>query len=208
MKKAVSTLVLLFAILTGYAQYFEGKIVYTNKFTSKMARVSSEEIAATMGTKQEYFIKGGNYKSLINGSGFKLQVYDNKTNRIYNKLPDTDTLFWIDAATNADEAISAETRPKKEKVAGVDCDVLVIKTKKITTTYYFSTKYKVNAALFEKHKYANWYYFVKKSGALPLKIVMEGPGVTMESTATEIKPMKLEASFFSIGKVPVAPLKQ
>jgi hypothetical protein len=208
MKKAVSTLVLLFTILTGYAQYFEGKIVYTNKFTSKMASVSSEQMAATMGTKQEYFIKGGNYKSVVNGTAFKLQVYDNKTNRLYNKLPDTDTLFWLDAATNNEEAISAETRPKKEKVAGVDCDVLVVKTKKTTTTYYFSAKYKVNAALFEKHKYGNWYYFVKKSGALPLKIVMEGPGAVMESTATEIKPMKLDANFFSIGKVPVAQLKK
>lgn len=208
MKKIFGTLVLLCAFIAVHAQYFEGKIVYTNKFTSKMASVSSEQMATTMGTKQEYYIKGGNYKSVVNGTAFKLQVYDNKTNRLYNKLPDIDTLFWLDATTNNDEAISAETRHKKEKVAGVECDVLVVKTKKTTTTYYFSSKYKVNAALFEKHKYGNWYYFVKRSGALPLKIVMEGPGAVMESTATEIKPMALKADFFSLGKVPTAQLKK
>ncbi len=38
---------------------FEGKIVYENKYQSKIANITDQPLIAMMGNIQEYFIKGG-----------------------------------------------------------------------------------------------------------------------------------------------------
>jgi hypothetical protein len=82
------TLIFLFlsAELIVNAQTFEGKIVYQNSYTSKLAQVKSEQFDAMMGTAQEYFIKGGNYKSVTNGSFAQMQLYVQSQNKLYSKL--------------------------------------------------------------------------------------------------------------------------
>src|SRR5690349_10495910 len=94
----LGTLVLSIAFAEG--QSFEGKIVYSNHFTSKMKNFTDEQLEATVGSKQEYLIKGGNYKSFLNGQSITMQLYDYKTNRIYNRRPKSDTLYWFDASIN------------------------------------------------------------------------------------------------------------
>jgi hypothetical protein len=60
--------------MAAYSQYFEGEIVYEYKFTTKMSGLSVERLKNIMGTRQEYYIKGGSYKSLANGSLFSAQI--------------------------------------------------------------------------------------------------------------------------------------
>ena len=66
-----------------FSQAFEGEIVYANSYKSKMPNLNDAQLGAMMGTTQEYYIKGGNYKSVFNGSFFKMQLYVNSDNKSY-----------------------------------------------------------------------------------------------------------------------------
>jgi hypothetical protein len=51
-------LVFLVASLTSSAQTFEGKIVYENKYNSKLSNLKDDQLSSMVGTKQEHYIKG------------------------------------------------------------------------------------------------------------------------------------------------------
>lgn len=188
------------------AQNFEGEIIYSNHFTSKMKNFTDEQLGTMIGTKQEYFIKGGNYKSFLNGQSITMQLYDNKTNRIYNRTPKSDTLYWFDASVNTDAVTSFEVKKNIGKILGYQCDAIIMKTKTGTTTIYYTSKYKVDSKSYANHNYSNWAFYINQTKALPLKTVVETNQFTMESTAVEIKPMKLGTDYFNID--PKTPIKK
>lgn len=188
------------------AQYFEGEIIYTNKFTSKTKNFTDAQLAEMIGTKQEYLIKGGSYKSFLNGQSISMQSYDNLTNRVYNRMPKSDTLYWFDASTNTDNVISYEFKKNAGTVLGNKCDVIIMKTKTGTTTMYYSAKYKVDSKLYTNHLYGNWAFYTSKTGALPLKTIVENQKFKMETTAIEIKRIQLGDTYFNID--PNTPLRK
>jgi hypothetical protein len=52
--------------------------------------------------------------------------------------------------------------------------------------------------MFVNHKFANWYYYISKSNAVPLKIEIDIAQFTMTSTAVKVNPVKLEAGIFQL----------
>lgn len=132
-----------------YGQNFEGEIIYANHFTSKMKNFTNEQLGDIVGTKQEYLIKGGNYKSFLNGQSVTMQLYDNATNRIYNRMLKSDTLYWFDASTNTDNVISYEIKKNAGTVLGNECDAIIMKTTRELLRFIFlpSTKLIVNFIL-------------------------------------------------------------
>jgi hypothetical protein len=156
------------------------------------------QLATMMGTTQDYDIKGADYKSVFNGSYIKMQLYNSKENRSYTLTAKSDSLYWEDYSKNNDVATKFEIQKAKETVMGVLCDVLIVYTPKSKTSYYYSSKYGVNPALFNKHEYGNWYYVISKTKALPLKTISENEQFTLISTAVNISPMKLEAKVFEL----------
>ena len=197
-----------FIMVSGFvhAQTFEGEVVYKNTCKSNIPGLSDEKLGSLIGAKQEYYIKDGHYKSLSEGTTITVQLYDDKTNRLYNKTPASDTLFWFDASNNTDSVISYEIEKEMQNVLGIQCNVLIAKTKTGTTTFFYNNKYKVNSSRFRNHNYGNWAFFVLKTGALPLKTIIESNQFRIENTAVEIKPLKLEEGFFEIG--PNTPIKK
>lgn len=200
----LTALVLSIAFVHG--QSFEGEIIYSNHFTSKMKNFTDEQLGTMIGTKQEYLIKGGNYKSFLNGQSITMQLYDYKTNRIYNRKTKSDTLYWFDASINTDEVISFEIKKNAEKILGNQCDAIIMKTKTGTTTIYYTSRYKVDSKIYENHHYSNWSFYVDKTKSLPLKTVVETNQFKMESTAVEIKPLDLGNDYFNID--PKTPVKK
>ena len=67
MRKLFFFIGFLFLQAAAMAQPFEGKIVYENKYKSKLPNVTDEQLTAMMGSKQDYFVKSGNYKIATNG---------------------------------------------------------------------------------------------------------------------------------------------
>jgi len=198
MKTLILTLSLTLTAGLAYSQNFEGEMILKNTFTSKIPALTNERLEALIGNKQEYFIKDGDYKSLANGKIITMQLYDKQSNKIYNKRPNSDTLYWFNASVNTDNVTGYEIKKNAETVLGYPCDALILTTKSGTMTLYYSTKFKLDSSDYKNHQYGNWAFFTARSGALPLKTIIENAQFKMESVVTEIKPMKLETSFFRI----------
>lgn len=198
MKFKVILLILFTTAFTSNAQYFEGKIAYQNKFKSKLPNVSDDQFNAMMGTAQEYFVKGGNYKLTANGSFFQWQIYLNKDNKLYNKFSNSETLLWIDGATNTDEVLKTEYNKAVVTVLGYVCDELILTCKSGVQKYYFSPKLGVDVSLQGILKYGNWSEYLAKSKSLPLKMVVENQQFILESVATEVKPSPLDDALFAL----------
>src|SRR5688572_8788206 len=104
-----------------FGQSFEGKIIYGYDYKSKIPNVSNEQFNAMMGTRQEYFIKGGNYKSVANGTFLQWILYINKDNKLYSKLANAETIFWNDGAVSKDQIIKTEINKGVVTVLGYLC---------------------------------------------------------------------------------------
>lgn len=189
-----------FALLTLFAsaQYFEGKVVYQNKYTSKVSTVSDAQLASMIGSIQNWYIKGGSYRSETDGTYLIWQIYNNQDNKIYTKTSNSNNVFYSDAAISKSENIDIAITKNALTVLGYDCDQLILTTKQGSVTFYYSSKLPVNSKLFVNHKFGDWYAYLAQANAVPLKMVMETPQMTVISTATEVKPMKLNAAMFTL----------
>ena len=190
--------VLLLTAFVSSAQNFEGKIVYQNTLKSKIAGVSDQQFGEMLGTKQEYMIKGGNYKSVSNGTMMQWQLYINSDNKIYNKMSTSPAILWMDAATNPDTVINAEINRNATTILGYQCDELILTCTSGVQKYYFAGKLNVDAKLFENHKLGNWSEFMSRAKALPLKMIIDSPQMNLESVATSVTPMKLDDKDFQL----------
>jgi hypothetical protein len=184
--------------ITSFAQNFEGKITYKNKYKSKMPNVTDAQLTSMMGGKYEYFIKNGDYKSTTNGLMLQWQLYVNKDNKLYNKMASTETLTWYDGAVNKDSILKVELHEGVTEILGYKCDELIFTCVSGIQKYYFSKKIAVDPKLYAHHKFMNWYEYISRSNALPLKAIVDNAQFTWESVASEVQEVKLEESFFAL----------
>jgi len=196
MKKILFLLSLSLISFALFAQSFEGKIIYQNTFKSKTPNVSDEQFSSMLGSVQNYYMKGGDYKSESNGKFVLWQLYLNKDNKLYNKVANSEAILWNDGAINPDEVISSELHKGVIEILGYKCDELVLICKSGIQKYYFSSKLPVDSKLYSNHKFGNWYAYLSKANAIPLKMTIDNEQFTMESVATDVKVMKLDASLF------------
>jgi hypothetical protein len=151
-----------------------------------------------LGNTQNYLVKGGDYKSIANGKLMQWQLYINKDNKLYNKMANSDIVYWNDASIQGDEVIKIEINKNVVEILGYKCDEIVLTCKSGIQKYYFNSKISIDPKVFINHKFGNWYDYLSKSNALPLKMILENPQFTTISIATEIKPMKLEVNTFEL----------
>jgi hypothetical protein len=185
-------------VASSFGQNFEGKIVYRNSIKSKLPNVTDEQFTSMLGSKQEYFIKDGDYKSVTNGSFVQWQLYVNKENKLYNKMANSKALLWNDGAINTDEVLKSELHKDVSEILGYKCDELILTCKSGVQKYYFNSKVAVDPKQFVNHKFGNWYEFVSRAKALPLKSLVDNAQFTLESVATEVESMKLEKTLFEL----------
>lgn len=177
---------------------FEGEVVYSNTYKSKNPKLKEQQLSAMLGATHNYFIKGGDYKTVTNGMFAQWQLYVNGENRIYNKMASSDTVFWVNAAQHDDEVLSMKMTPNAVTILGYKCDELILNCRSGVQKYYFSSKLRIDSKLYSKHLYANYYAYVSKTNAIPLKSIIEDIDFIIESVATEIKPKKMDVSFFRL----------
>lgn len=197
-KKIFAIICLFAASSTAFGQAFEGKITYANSYKTKNAQIPDQQWIAMLGSTQEYIIKSGDYKSITNGTFVQWQLYSNKNNKLYTKMANSETLLWNDGSIQGDEILKVEINKNASEILGYKCDEIIMICKSGVQKYYFNTKLSVDAKLFANHKFGNWFDYLSKSNALPLKSIIDTAQFTMESIATEVKPMKLEAALFEL----------
>jgi hypothetical protein len=198
MKKIGTLVAVTIFTLTAIAQNFEGKVVFQLSYKSKIPNITSAQLGSMLGTTQEYYIRNGEYKSIFNGTYCQWQLYVNRDNKLYSKMSNADTLLWNDGSINTDEIIKAEINKNATEIAGYACDELILTCKSGVQKYYFSAKLPVDTKLFVNHKYGNWYAYLSRANAIPLKSVIDSEQFTIESVATEVKPGKLDKAFFDL----------
>lgn len=195
--KALLFILLFVASTTVHAQ-FEGEIVYKNKYQSKIPAVSDEQLTGMLGTETRYNIKGGNYKTVTNGSVLQWQLYVNKDNKLYNKFAMSESLLWNDCNTNVDDLVKTEIRRSVVTILGYKCDEIVLTGKKLTQKHYFNSKLKLDAKAFSKCKLYSFDKYTELTHAIPLKSIVELDQFTLESEAVEVKAMKLDNKLFEL----------
>ncbi len=198
MKKILTIALTIVTVATVCGQNFEGKITYQNTYKCNIPKVTDQQLAAMMGSTQEYLIKGGDYKSSMNGTMMQWQLYINKDNKLYNKMANSETILWNNGAVNTDSILKVEINKNVTEIIGYKCDEVILTCKSGIQKYYFSSKLGVDISLYSKHTFGNWYDYLKAAKALPLKSVIESQQFTMESVATEVKPMKLDGKSFQL----------
>jgi len=151
-----------------------------------------------MGTTQEFFIKGGNYKSTMNGTLVLWQLYVNQDNKLYTKMSNVQSILWNDGAVNTDEVLKSEINKNAIEILGHMCDELILTCKSGIQKFYFSSKLKIDPALYANHKFSNWNEVIAKSSSLPLKIILDNHQFGLESIATSITPMSLDDKLFEL----------
>lgn len=194
-------LLFLISILTltnSFAQNFEGKIIYSNKYKSKTTTMPDDQFTFMMGTTQEFSIKGGDYKSSLNGKLVQWQIYINQDNKLYTKMSNVSSILWKDASISDNEVLTSEINKNVIEILGYMCDELVLTCKSGVQKFYFNSALKVDPALYANHKFLNWNEVMLKSNALPLKIILGTAQFDLESIAVEIKPMVLDKTLFEL----------
>lgn len=181
-----------------YGQTFEGKITYQNSYKSKIPNVTDELFTQMMGTSQEYSFKGGNYRSSSNGTMLLWQLYIQQDNKVYTKFSNSPSVFWNDGAVNPDEVLKTELNKNVTEVLGYKCDELILTCKSGVQKYYFNSKLKIDPKLFENHKFGNFYEYVSKTKAVPLKITVENVQFSLESVAIAVKEEQIADSLFTL----------
>ena len=108
----------------------------------------------------------------------------------------TESIYWNDAGVQGDEVIKVEVNRSVTEVLGYKCDEVILTCKSGVQKYYFNAKLAVDIALYKNHKFGNWYDYLSKSNALPLKSIIETEQFSMESIAIEVKAMKIDNKIF------------
>ena len=198
MKKLFLVLALVLSSTYGFSQIFEGEIIYTNSFKSKNPQLTDLQWTTMLGSTQEFYIKGGDYKSTTNGTLVQWQLYSNKDNKLYNKMSNSETVFWNDGSIQGDEVLKVEVNKSTTEILGYKCDEVILTCKSGVQKFYFNSKLAVDTKLYINHKFGNWFDYLSKSDALPLKSIIETAQFTMESVATYVKPMKLDVKLFEL----------
>jgi hypothetical protein len=189
---------LLFAATVSFAQSFEGVVKYQNTYKSKMPNLTDAQFAAMMGTSMEYLMKGSDYKTTTNGNYILWQLYISKDNKIYNKIANSPALLWNDVTVNNDEVLKAETNKNVTEVLGYKCDELILTCKSGIQKYYYNTGLKLDAKLYENFKYQNWYEYLSRANAVPLKMTIDNAQFYLESIATDVQKKNIDASVFTL----------
>jgi hypothetical protein len=198
MKYFATLIITSFITFTSFAQNFEGEIVYQNTYKSKIPSLTDERFTSMMGATQEYFIKDGWYKSVSNGTLLQWQIYIPMDNKMYTKMSNNEAALWTDAAANSDSVISEVLNKAVIDILGYKCDELILQCKSGTQKYYFSSKLGIDSKLFINHKYGNWYAYVSRSNAVPLKMEIDNAQFTLTCTASKVQAQKLAASVFQL----------
>ena len=188
---------LIVTVFSASCQDFEGKIVYKKNFTLKN-KAAANHLNEAMGTREEYFIKNVNYKSIMDGKELQWQLYINKDNRIYHKYAQSATIFYTDASIKNDEILGTKLTKNVIEILGYSCDELILTTKSGIQKYYFSPKFPVNANAFSRHRFGNYSDYMTLARAIPLKMIIENNQFIEERIAIEISPLLLNDKEFML----------
>lgn len=180
---------------------FEGKVFYDFTMKDKSGEMPADMVKMMFGEKQVYTIKKNKYKAEFDGQ-MSMKQYYLGGDSMFLQMLGVEGLMWNDVRENTDELKSVDIEENAAKVAGVKCNLMTVKSKDQTSQYYYSADYPIDPADYSNHEYGFWKLYVEKSGAVPLKMIVDDNEFYIEATATEIKSMEIDESEFDLPNLP------
>lgn len=180
------------------AQFFEGVITYHVQYQSRIPGMSDQLLTKMMGSVQTFHIKANRYLTLMNGEMMVMQLYEPKENKLYFQTTESDTLLWMDGAKNGSPILKTERDKNGGKILGYDCEKIIFSTKTGKETYWFASALKADVVGMSRHAYNNLAAFLKESGALPLKMIVEQADLVLTMEAKAVQMQKLGDTFFDL----------
>lgn len=147
-----------------------------------------------IGNEMHYYMKGSNYKSLVNGTVSQWEIYVNK--KVYVKTLTKDSALWHDVTTNHDTIYKTELKKSDTTILGYNCDKLTFVCNSGIQIYYFNSKFYVDPLLYIDHKEGNWYAYLEQAKAIALKEVIQRKYYIFIITATSVEQKNLEDKIF------------
>ncbi|HKG07037.1 MAG TPA: hypothetical protein VKB19_11290 [Pedobacter sp.] len=198
MKRILITLLFSLCCSIAFSQSLEATIVYKNTYKSKYPNLTDAQLTELLGTVQNYYIKGENYKSVSDGKMMQWQLYRGPENKIYNKMSNSDKAMVLDASINEDQVISVKVEKNAATILGYKCDKLILQCKSGVQNYFFAPNLFIDKKLYSKHAYGNYYAFLSASNSAPLKMTIDAPTFYMEGIATSVSLGKVSDDIFKL----------
>jgi len=194
MKKTLTLLILLqFSLTIAFAQKsFEGEVVYSIVIKSNTPKFTDGQLSNMMGTTQHYYMKGANYKSVLNGKLSQWEIYIGKNKKVY------DSVLWNDVTINHDTIYKVSFKKNDTTILGYKCDKLTFICNRGIEIYYFSSQFAVDPRLYINHQEGNWYAFLEKSRSIALKEIMQRKYFTFTLTALSVTRKPLDDKLFEL----------
>ena len=176
---------------------FVGKIRYRYSFTNLAGDDITDRLSPFFGKEQIFFIDTNNYKA-YNENNQWVQLYNGNANLYYYFSKDS-TAVKIYASTQSAQKITVTKLTKTEKIAGYNCNTVLIETENTSTIYYYNSSVRTLSQKFAMHNLSEWNkYLEATNGALPLKYIMTDlkKKYIWTSTAFEVTEMSLRNEDF------------
>ncbi|MCS7163072.1 MAG: hypothetical protein NZ958_07105 [Bacteroidia bacterium] len=181
------------------APYFEGVISYKVKISGPQAEILRENAP---NTEMHIYIQGNRFLVNETGGGFPVsRLYEPDSDWVYVLDPRNKRAFRYEKYRKKAQNYPAQYIGDSLQVAGVWCYGFKVKKPYEEIIYYASPKYRVNTALFAGKKRAQAFFLNEGLyGAIPLKIIRKREGLTIETTAVQVRAMRLDSASMRLPK--------
>jgi hypothetical protein len=204
MRALLLTFILSAVFYVSYGQSFEGEVIYSTQCKSKMPGLTDDQLNALGGDTLRYYMKGGDYRSDLNGLMFQWQIYSNHDNKFYTKLRSNDTLYSEDGSINPDTFYHVEVVKNAGVVFGHNCNEIIYTCKSGQQQFWYSTTdYHIDGKLYAKQVYQHWADYLSRANAMPLKIVVDNKMGIEVMTVVGVIEKKIPDSFFVLPANPI-----
>ncbi|HVV54121.1 MAG TPA: hypothetical protein VHC47_02280 [Mucilaginibacter sp.] len=143
-------------------------------------------------------MKGADYKNDYNGSYLSWELYLSKAKKVFFSKKSEDTIRWANSTIDQDTIYKAELKKNDTTILGYTCDKLTFNCKSGIQVYYFNRQFSVKPSLYTDHKEGNWYAFLKMSGSIALKEIIENKQMIFTITATSVEQKDIDDSIFQL----------
>jgi TonB family protein len=202
MNKSFFTLLFISITLSVFAQKdFEGMIIYRNEVASKIGGMNSaswKKITA-LPDSDTALVKKGNFRQ---SSSRKDVYYISEKQKVFFRFKGIDTLYYMDYSDDTSTVLAVTKTTDKKRIAGYDCNSLVIQTSALTSKYYYSPSLYMNPVYNENNKIDQYNVFAKETSSLFLDVEQDAKAFTLKTTCLEVQAEPVDDAVFKLPDLP------
>lgn len=203
--KTLILITFLFFQLSSTAQEnFEGIVKFKFEYHDKTEKMSDDQTKQFMGTEQLYYLKKGKYKSVMNGL-LEMTSFHNGNDTLYVKMNGANSLLYSPTNDNDnEEVISFKFKKTSIKIAGYNCELLIVKTNKGDYQYFFNRSVRIDPSYYKNHKLGLWSFFMEKTnGSISLKQISNIDDSLSTIEVISIEKKKIDEAIFERPNLPI-----